>query len=283
MGYHFFTLTAPFLPSANVAIINRSWMTAKRFAAAIGTTEEKLNKHYSKLFVRRVPGCWKWRNLVNINEHARLILKRFWSNEKDIEAAVKQLEKHCLPRPDDVVEKDDEVEEDGKDKEEVIEVEEDDVAVVPKKRTREVEKKNGEDHEHHTQEDAIVKMLRVHTTRIEGMVKQVFEMMEDKAVKAMTSMPEFRNRASKVADDIVAEEVVAKRAAANVAFKAWKEKRQTQLDAELEAEMEKKREQALSVMTLSYNPALAEAVTNRVSERGMQDVDMDVFFAARGK
>lgn len=285
MGYHFFLLASPFLPGPNVSIINRAWMPAKQFAKAIGTTEESLNKRFSHLFVARVPGCWKWRNLVNVAEHGRIILRRFWSNEKDVEDAVKQLEKHCLPRPDDVEEKDDEEEKDAKDKEEA----DDEEGVVPKKRVREVEEKNGE--EHQTHEDAVVKLLRVHTKHIEGMVKDAMDLVKTKAIKAMTALPEFRSRVSKVADDLVAEEVLAKREAANVAFEAWKEKRRAQLKAEmraelraeLEPEIRQEREQALSVLTLAYNPALGEAVTNRVSERGVQGIDLDVFFDSRKK
>ncbi len=249
-------------------------MSVKCFARALGTTAEELAKVFPKLVVHEIPGCWKWRDFIKVSKHGRLIMSHFWENEAHVEAAVKQLEMHCRPRADDIKE---EEEVDEEDKEEVGEV-------LPKKRGREEkEKKNNE--EQHTQED-VIKVLRVHTSRIEAIVKQGMELLTEQAVKATTSLPEFRTRVSKVADDNVAEEMVPKRAAAEAEFKAWNAKRRAKrrvtMDAEVRAELRAELEPEIRAqLQQAYNPALAEAVANRVSERVIQDVDVEEFFAKK--
>lgn len=184
--YH--VLSPPLAQNTNVPILDNKWMPLTAFAIAIGVKGDRIKEKFPHLRVHNVLGLQQWQELVNLEEDAQPILMCFWMSLSSVQSAMKLFKSYCKPRKGDRPLA-------------VPSIAAAAPAPAPvKKRDRE-------------EDEPLTKLLGDHFARVENLVKHAFEMMEDKAVKAITAMPEFRQRVSRIAAKEIEEEKVLKRRA----------------------------------------------------------------------
>ncbi len=284
---YYYALSEPLTP-ANVPIMNNKWMPVASFALAIGVLEDKIREQFGKSLVYNIAGFQNNNAMIDLERDAKAILTYFWRSTANVESALKLFRTYCIPRKGDVVP---------------------DVTLIPaaaapvaapakvhplavptisvaatvstpslvpttKKRERE-------------EDEPVKKMLSDHLVVITDLFKQAVDLVRENAIKSMTAVPEFRQRVIKEADKGIEEEKAVKRVAMDAALEAYRVNRKTHMDAALEKEMAAERATHMAnmqrAMEMAYNPALAEAVASRVSERSIQGFDVDDFFNSEKK